>query len=129
MQSDDGVIDLGLSIPEGLGGKGGPGTNPEQLFAAGYAACFGSAIRAVAARDNVNVREATITLRGFRGWMRPVRSSRWARVSTACFAPPAGDWFSTHVWAHSKRCSTGLFREPTCTPVAPGANRRVESAE
>jgi Ohr subfamily peroxiredoxin len=53
VQSDDGVIDLELSIPEGLGGKGGPGTNPEQLFAAGYAACFGSAVRAVAARDKV----------------------------------------------------------------------------
>ncbi len=61
VQSDDGVIDLELSVPEGLGGKGGPGTNPEQLFAAGYAACFGSAVRAVAARDQVHVRESTIT--------------------------------------------------------------------
>lgn len=41
--SDDGVLQLPLSIPKGLGGPGGAATNPEQLFAAGYAACFDSA--------------------------------------------------------------------------------------
>lgn len=41
--SDDGVLDLDLALPAGLGGKGGA-TNPEQLFAAGYAACFGNAV-------------------------------------------------------------------------------------
>ena len=42
--SDD-RLDLQLSRPEEMGGDGGPGTNPEQLFAAGYAACFHSAMR------------------------------------------------------------------------------------
>ncbi|ACI98264.1 organic hydroperoxide resistance protein [Rhodospirillum centenum] len=42
-RSDDGLIDLRLSLPGGLGGKG-DATNPEQLFAAGYAACFGNAV-------------------------------------------------------------------------------------
>ena len=47
-RSDDGKIDMALSMPKELGGGGGAGTNPEQLFAAGYAACFESALRLVA---------------------------------------------------------------------------------
>ncbi len=46
-KSDDGALDLSLSTPKGLGGAGGPGTNPEQLFAAGYSACFIGAMKAV----------------------------------------------------------------------------------
>lgn len=42
IRSDDGVLDLKLALPHGLGGAGGA-TNPEQLFAAGYAACFANA--------------------------------------------------------------------------------------
>ena len=43
VKSDDGLLEIGLAMPNGLGGKGGA-TNPEQLFAAGYAACFGNAV-------------------------------------------------------------------------------------
>ena len=43
VRSSDGVLDLPLAMPSALGGKGGA-TNPEQLFAAGYAACFGNAV-------------------------------------------------------------------------------------
>lgn len=43
IKSADGLLDLGLAMPGSLGGKGGA-TNPEQLFAAGYAACFGNAV-------------------------------------------------------------------------------------
>ena len=43
VRSDDGLIDLQLALPAGLGGTG-DATNPEQLFAAGYAACFGNAV-------------------------------------------------------------------------------------
>ncbi|WP_335870231.1 organic hydroperoxide resistance protein [Bacillus sp. 2205SS5-2] len=46
--SSDGRIDLSLTMPKGLGGAGGEGTNPEQLFAAGYSACFDSALNLVA---------------------------------------------------------------------------------
>lgn len=42
VRSDDGLLELSLALPTGLGGKGGA-TNPEQLFAAGYAACFENA--------------------------------------------------------------------------------------
>lgn len=49
VQSSDGTLDLNLSIPKGLGGKEVEGTtNPEQLFSAGYAACFDSALQLVA---------------------------------------------------------------------------------
>ena len=47
--SSDGVLDMALSLPEGLGGEKGK-TNPEQLFAAGYAACFQSALLVVAGK-------------------------------------------------------------------------------
>jgi len=47
-QSDDGRLAVTLSVPKALGGDDGPGTNPEQLFAAGYAACFLGALQHVA---------------------------------------------------------------------------------
>lgn len=51
--SSDGKIQLQLSTPKEMGGDNGPGTNPEQLFAAGYSACFIGAMKAVAARQKV----------------------------------------------------------------------------
>lgn len=55
VSSSDGVLDLDLSIPRGLGGPGKPLSNPEQLFAAGYAACFDSALSYVAAQRKVKL--------------------------------------------------------------------------
>lgn len=46
--TDDGTIDVDLTMPEAMGGPGGAGTNPEQLFAVGYAACFANALRSAA---------------------------------------------------------------------------------
>ncbi|MEK7882650.1 organic hydroperoxide resistance protein [Methyloversatilis sp. NSM2] len=51
--SSDGVLDIQLSTPKELGGAGGPGTNPEQLFAAGYSACFLGALKFVAGQNKV----------------------------------------------------------------------------
>jgi lipoyl-dependent peroxiredoxin len=51
--SSDKVLDVELTTPRELGGAGGPGTNPEQMFAAGYAACFIGAMKFVAARDKI----------------------------------------------------------------------------
>jgi Ohr subfamily peroxiredoxin len=60
--SSDGVIDEKLVTPKELGGAGGPHTNPEQLFAAGYAACFHSALRLVAGQAKVKLGDdSTIT--------------------------------------------------------------------
>jgi len=52
--SDDGILDTDVRIPKAMGGAGGA-TNPEQLFAAGYAACFHSALKVVAQRDGLDV--------------------------------------------------------------------------
>ena len=54
-ESSDGRIRLQLSTPKELGGDGGPGTNPEQLLAAGYSACFIGALKAVAAGRKIRL--------------------------------------------------------------------------
>ncbi|MFF8399311.1 organic hydroperoxide resistance protein [Streptomyces sp. NPDC016172] len=58
--SSDGVLDLPLGLPQAMGGNG-QGTNPEQLFAAGYAACFGSALGLVGRQAKVDVSDAAVT--------------------------------------------------------------------
>jgi Ohr subfamily peroxiredoxin len=63
VRSSDGLIDLDLRMPKALGGPGGEGTNPEQLFAAGYSACFESALRLVARSQRKSLRDASITAR------------------------------------------------------------------
>ena len=54
-KSDDGVLDLKLTTPKGLGGNGAVGTNPEQLFAAGYSACFIGAMKHVAGMQKITL--------------------------------------------------------------------------
>ncbi|WP_417816989.1 organic hydroperoxide resistance protein [Tritonibacter scottomollicae] len=56
---EDGPLTLSLSTPKALGGPGGEGTNPEQLFASGYAACFLSALRFIAGRQKHKLPEDT----------------------------------------------------------------------
>ena len=63
VRSSDGVIDEQLAIPKELGGPGGDATNPEQLFAAGYAACFNSALALVARQAKVEVATSSVTAR------------------------------------------------------------------
>ncbi|HZW74331.1 MAG TPA: organic hydroperoxide resistance protein [Caldimonas sp.] len=52
-RTDDGALEVRLTVPKGLGGNGLPGTNPEQLFAAGYSACFIGAMQHVARMQKV----------------------------------------------------------------------------
>ncbi|PXW92345.1 Ohr subfamily peroxiredoxin [Sphaerotilus hippei] len=54
-RSSDGALEVTLSTPKELGGAGGAGTNPEQLFAAGYSACFIGAMKAVAAGQKIKL--------------------------------------------------------------------------
>ncbi|RXH18944.1 organic hydroperoxide resistance protein [Bradyrhizobium guangzhouense] len=62
--STDGLLSVSLSVPKSLGGPGGEGTNPEQLFAAGYAACFLGAVKLVArTRKVVPSAEPSVTAR------------------------------------------------------------------
>ncbi len=60
-RSSDGNLVVKLSPPKEMGGPGGEGTNPEQLFAVGYAACFQSALMTIARRQHVNADQSTIT--------------------------------------------------------------------
>jgi len=58
-RSDDGALAVDLRLPPGLGGSGG-GTNPEQLFAAAYAACFHGALSLLAARAGIAIPDASV---------------------------------------------------------------------
>ena len=64
--SSDNALDVQLSTPRELGGAGGPGTNPEQMFAAGYSACFIGAMKAVAAREKIAL-PADVSIEGHVG--------------------------------------------------------------
>ena len=63
VRSSDGALVADLAIPKELGGPGGPATNPEQLFAAGYAACFENAMRLAARRMKLQANGASVTAR------------------------------------------------------------------
>lgn len=57
--TDDGKVSVRLSVPKAMGGDDGPGTNPEQLFAVGYSACFLGALRGAAGRLKVKLPDDT----------------------------------------------------------------------
>jgi lipoyl-dependent peroxiredoxin len=62
-RTSDGRLDVQFSVPEAMGGAGGAGTNPEQLFAVGYAACFQSALQSVAQGRHLDVSDSHIRSR------------------------------------------------------------------
>ena len=62
VRSTDGILDLDLAVPKEMGGPGGAHPNPEMLFAAGYAACFHSALKVVAAREKITLTDTAITV-------------------------------------------------------------------
>ncbi|GIF45317.1 organic hydroperoxide resistance protein [Actinoplanes xinjiangensis] len=62
VRSSDGVLDFDLAVPKELGGAGGALTNPEQLFAAGYAACFHSALKRAASSQKLTLTDTAITV-------------------------------------------------------------------
>ena len=60
--TSDNKLELDLSIPAEMGGDNGPGTNPEQLFASGWAACFHNALKGVARQQKFDVADSAVTL-------------------------------------------------------------------
>jgi len=60
-RSEDGILDMELRKPKSLGGDGGDYSNPEQLFAAGYSACYGSALEHVAKQHNIDLGDYSVT--------------------------------------------------------------------
>jgi osmotically inducible protein OsmC len=62
VRSADAVLDFDLAVPKEMGGPGGALTNPEELFAAGYAACFHSALKAAARLAKVTLTDTAVTI-------------------------------------------------------------------
>lgn len=84
-RSSDHVLDVALSTPRELGGAGGPGTNPEQLFAAGYSACFLGALKFVAGKQKVAL-PPTTTVTGTVG-IGPIPSGFGIEAALTIAAP------------------------------------------
>ena len=61
VQSDDGLLEMQLALPSSMGGTG-KASNPEQMFAGGYAACFGNAVIHVARRHKAKLRDNDVTV-------------------------------------------------------------------
>lgn len=61
VKSEDGILDLSIRIPKEMGGPGGDHTNPEQLFAAGYAACFDSALQLMILKAGLKEKKSSVT--------------------------------------------------------------------
>lgn len=61
VESEDGVLSVDLAVPKAMGGPGGHKSNPEQMFAAGYAACFHSAMQFVAGQQKLDVTGSSVT--------------------------------------------------------------------
>ena len=61
VRSDNGRLDLDLAVPEEFGGPGGDGTNPEELFAAGYSACFQGALAVAGGKREIDTAESEVT--------------------------------------------------------------------
>lgn len=62
-RTSDGRLDVDFDVPSEMGGTGGPGTNPEQLFATGYAACFQSSVLRFAAMRKLDLSDSRFTAR------------------------------------------------------------------
>ncbi|WP_026976269.1 organic hydroperoxide resistance protein [Flavobacterium tegetincola] len=61
VKSENGILDLAVKLPKGLGGANDDFANPEMLFAAGYSACFDSALNLVIKNENIKTGETTVT--------------------------------------------------------------------
>ena len=99
-RTSDGRIDLDLDVPAEMGGAGGPGTNPEQLFAAGYAACFQSSLMRFATGRKLDLSGSRVTARVGIG---PVKSGGFGLVAALDLeAPEIGhdDAFDLMLLAH-----------------------------
>ncbi|CDF79343.1 OmpA/MotB family protein [Formosa agariphila KMM 3901] len=70
VKSDHSPVDFNLSVPESMGGSGGAGANPEQLFGAAYAACFGGALQAVAKSEGIEIDEEALSVTAIIGFCK-----------------------------------------------------------
>ncbi|MFT5230641.1 MAG: osmotically inducible protein OsmC [Planctomycetota bacterium] len=87
VKSEEGPIDFNLSVPKGMGGDGGDGANPEQLFGAAYAACFGGAIQAVAKAKNIKIDDSQISVEATIGFCDDEEGGFVLEATLDCFIP------------------------------------------
>lgn len=86
VQSASGPINFDLSVPKSMGGNGGDGANPEQLFGAAYAACFGSSIQAVAEKANVNIDNEALSVTAIIGFCKD-EDGFFIEATLDCYIP------------------------------------------
>ena len=84
-RTSDGRVDVDLDVPAEMGGPGGPGTNPEQLFATGWAACFQSSLLRFAAGRKLDLSDSRVTARVGIG---PVRRGGFGLVAAIDLGAP-----------------------------------------
>lgn len=70
IKSKEGPLEHKLSVPKSMGGDGGNGTNPEQLFGGAYAACFGGAIQSIAKNEGIEIDDDTLSVTAVIGFCK-----------------------------------------------------------
>lgn len=86
VQSEDGKIDYKLSVPKSMGGDGGDGVNPEQLFGSAYAACFGGALQLVAKNRKMDLSEEEISVSATIGFCMD-EDGAYLEAALDCYIP------------------------------------------
>ena len=86
VQSEEGKIDFNLSVPKSMGGDGGDGVNPEQLFGSAYAACFGGAIQLVAKNKKMELSEEEISVSATIGFCKD-DDGAFLEATLDCYIP------------------------------------------
>lgn len=70
VHSEGSPVDFNLSVPKSMGGNGGDGANPEQLFGAAYAACFGGAVQSVAKNEGIDINNEELSVTAIIGFCK-----------------------------------------------------------
>nr|WP_321222330.1 organic hydroperoxide resistance protein [uncultured Psychroserpens sp.] len=86
VKSDNSPIDFNLSVPKSMGGDGGDGANPEQLFGAAYAACFGGAIQAVADSEKIEFNQEDLSVTAIIGFCKD-DDGFFLKATLDCYIP------------------------------------------
>ena len=87
VKSEDGIIDLNLAVPTGMGGDGAEGSNPEQLFGSAYAACFGGAIQAIVNGKKMDVDNEKISVAATIGFCEGNKGGFHLEATLDCYIP------------------------------------------
>ena len=87
VKSEEGPVNHNLSVPKSMGGDGGDGANPEQLFGAAYAACFGGAIQAVAKNKKIDIDDDKLSVTATIGFCEDDDNGFLLEATLDCYIP------------------------------------------